>query len=129
MRRFLIGLFLFGILSSFIFAQIKNDYEAKAFFAKNGISPLQVIQNSEFIIIKNGQIKSSGGNPILASIQPTNIVYLPGASGYVTRIRTVFIEGDNFMIRLCGVVIGNAYQKGFIVGKSLTDIANYLVRK
>jgi hypothetical protein len=94
MRRFLIGLFLFGILSSFIFAQIKNDYEAKAFFAKNGISPLQVIQNSEFIIIKNGQIKSSGGNPILASIQPTNIVYLPGASGYVTRIRTVFIEGE-----------------------------------
>ena len=132
MRNILIGLVIVGSLSPLIYAQVKNDYEAKSLLAQKGVSPLEIIDKAEFIIIKQGQIRPYGGNPnspIMVQIQPKQVVCLPGTGDYVTPNRTVFIEGDNFGIYLSGVVVGSGMQRGFIVGRSLTDIVNFLLRK
>lgn len=112
------------------FAQVTTEYQAKNVLNDLGVYSSKIIRNAESIIIKPGEIKGLGGIctdlPILDFINENQVVLLPGVSGSVTNKGIIIIEADRLYV--CGIVYSTRGKKYFIVGPSLRDIVNSLIR-
>jgi hypothetical protein len=128
--RFYLLLFFMVFLQLPLFSQVTTNYEAKDQLREWGVYSSKIIENAETITIESGQIKASGGIsvslPILDFIYENQIILLTGASGYKTAKGTIIIEAD--LLYISAVVINVNGKKYLVVGQSLRDIVNYLLK-
>ncbi|MHB8132030.1 MAG: hypothetical protein ACYDEX_23970 [Mobilitalea sp.] len=131
LKRFIFLVFVVLLfIPAILYSQVSTNYDAKSKLRDWGVYNYKIIENAETITIESSQIKASGGIsislPILDFINENQIVLLNGASGYKTNKGTIIIEAD--LLYISAVVINISGRKYFIVGQSLKDIVNYLLR-
>lgn len=123
-------LVILTILPMYLSAQVSTNFAAKTQLREWGVYSSKIIEDAETITIESGQIKASGGIsvslPILEFIYENQIILLAGASGYKTQKGTIIIEAD--LLYISAVVINVSGRKYLIVGQSLKDIVNYLLK-
>jgi len=128
--RYFLLLLLTFLLPLSISSQVATNYEAKTQLMEWGVYSSKIIEDAETITIESGQIKASGGIsvslPILDFIYENQIILLTGASGYKTAKGTIIIEAD--LLYISAVVINTNGRKYLVVGQSLKDIVNYLLK-
>ncbi|HGJ65652.1 TPA: hypothetical protein ENS27_09710 [bacterium] len=123
-------LVILAILPMYLSAQVTTNFAAKTQLREWGVYSSKIIEDAETITIEFGQIEASGGIsislPILDFIDESQIILLNGASGYKTNKGTIIIEA--YLLYISAVVINVSGRKYLIVGQSLKDIVNYLLR-